>query len=115
LVTRALDMPAAVVRNGKRRRLTKREAVIAQLVDRSAGADLGAAKLLLDLMHRFEPGAPAAPAEPDLPEPDADAEVFERLLARLRPVAMAQIADGGSEDLSPSAGGAEPGREENDW
>jgi hypothetical protein len=115
LLTRALDMPVAVVRNGKRRRLSKREAVIAQLVDRSAGADLGAAKLLLELMGRFERGAPAARAEPDFPDPDADAELFERLLARLRPLAMAPVADGGSENLSQSAGGAEPGREENDW
>src|SRR5260370_30063947 len=45
MLKRALDTPVVVVEDGVRRRRTKREIVIAQLVDKCAGADLRATKI----------------------------------------------------------------------
>jgi len=42
LLIEALNQPVAIIENGCRRKVTKREAVIAQLVDKSAAADLRA-------------------------------------------------------------------------
>jgi hypothetical protein len=64
LLKRALDTRVTVVEQGTRRKLTKREIVIAQLVEKCAGADLRATKLLLDMLQTFERGAPAAPGDP---------------------------------------------------
>ena len=61
MLKRALDTPVVVVEDGVRRRRTKREVVIAQLVDKCAGADLRATKILLDMLHKLERGvAPTA-------------------------------------------------------
>src|SRR5215472_5627479 len=57
LVGGALDAPANIVEDGKRRRGTKRALIAAQLVDRSAQADLRATKLLLDLLQTISPRA----------------------------------------------------------
>lgn len=54
LVTEALDAKVAVTEHGKRRKITKREAIVAQLVNRSAQADLRATQILLGLMHDIE-------------------------------------------------------------
>src|SRR5260370_33301749 len=61
MLKRALDTPVVVVEDGARRTLTKREIVIAQLVDKCAGADLRATKILLDMLHQLERGT-ATPA-----------------------------------------------------
>jgi hypothetical protein len=47
----ALNEPVFVTIDGRRRKTTKREAVVARLVNKSAGADLRATKMLID-MHR---------------------------------------------------------------
>src|SRR5260370_34298605 len=65
LLVEALNQPVAVIENGRRRQVTKREAVIAQLVNKSAAADLRATKMLLDILKDIEKQAGAAPA----PEP----------------------------------------------
>ncbi len=57
VIAEALAEPVTVIENGKRRRITKRQAVIAQLVNRSAQADPRATKLLLDLIRSIEPRA----------------------------------------------------------
>lgn len=66
-IAEALAEPVIVIENGKRRMITKRNAIIAQLVNRSAQADPRATKLLLDLIRSFEPRTteppPAGPAE----------------------------------------------------
>ena len=80
LLTKALDRPAVIVEDGKRRRATKREAIAAQLVDRSAQADLHATKLLLGLLAKIGP-PPREPEPADLDE--ADAKVIATLLERL--------------------------------
>ena len=48
-----------VIENGKRPQVTKREAVIAQLVNQSASAELRATKMLIDML-RDRRGSPIA-------------------------------------------------------
>jgi Family of unknown function (DUF5681) len=78
LLCAALDKPATIVEDGKRRRGTKRELIAAQLVDRSAQADLRATKLLVDLVQKIAP----RPPEPE-PLDDADEKVIASFLARV--------------------------------
>jgi hypothetical protein len=82
LLSAALDAPATMVGNGKRRRVTKRALIAAQLVDRSAQADLRATKLLLDLVRRIAPGALAPDTEAG-PRDARDDAAVKSLLARL--------------------------------
>jgi hypothetical protein len=80
-------------RHGQRRagEITKREAVIAQLVDKSTGADLRATKMLIDMLTDIERRAGmTAPPEPPL-FTAADEEVVENLIARLRRAELAKI------------------------
>jgi Family of unknown function (DUF5681) len=58
LLEQALDRSVTVVEGGTRRRRMKRDVVIAQLVDQSAGADLRATKLLLDMLQKLNGGGP---------------------------------------------------------
>jgi hypothetical protein len=72
-----------VTENGKRRQVTKREAVIAQLVNKSASAELRATKMLIDMLRDIEKRAePAAAAKS--PFSPTDKEVVQVLIARLR-------------------------------
>ena len=86
LVNQALDEKVMVTQDGRRRRITKREQVITQLVNKSAAADLRAIKQLTDIVQGFErcrEGSAAAPSEPaQLTAPDR--EVVELFVARLR-------------------------------
>jgi hypothetical protein len=88
LLKRALDMPVVVVENGARRKRTKREVVIAQLVEKCAEADLRATKILLDLLYKLERGTAAAAAALS----DPGEELYEQLQARLARLAQAQAA-----------------------
>jgi hypothetical protein len=84
LLSAALDAPATIVEDGKRRHLTKRALIAAQLVDRSARADLRATKLLVDLLQAIAPRAPGSEFEPE-PRDAADDKAITNLLARLGP------------------------------
>jgi Family of unknown function (DUF5681) len=84
----ALRQKVVVATNGRRRRITKREAVIAQLVDKSAAADLRATKILLDMLADIERQAAARTPETPHPNP-ADLELLDALKARLRRLAEA--------------------------
>jgi hypothetical protein len=81
LLSEALNETVTVTENGKRRKVSKREAIIAQLVNRSAMADLRAIKLLFDIVrdleHPTEPASPEAAASGE-----ADRKVIEQLRAR---------------------------------
>jgi hypothetical protein len=81
LACRELDETVVVTVGGRRRRISKREAIIAKLVDRSTEADLGAIRLLFDIG-----AAAAAAADPPEAAPlaAADAAVVENLMVRLR-------------------------------
>src|SRR5438552_18856055 len=63
LLSEALNECVIVTENGGRRKVTKREAIIKQLVNQSATADWRAIKILLDLIREIE-----GQSEPTSPE-----------------------------------------------
>ena len=77
----ALDEPVYVTTNGRRRKLTKRKAIVTQMVDKSASADLRATKMLLDMMKGVEEKAGDASPPPE-PRGEADKEVVQLFVAR---------------------------------
>jgi hypothetical protein len=93
LLIAALNEPVYTVIDGHRRKITKREAIIKQMVDKSAEADLRATKMLFDMLKEVEEKAGAAPAEPPkLTAPDR--AVVELFVARLRRQIAAEAAEG---------------------
>src|SRR5438132_14225032 len=64
LLKEALNEPVIVAENGGRRKITMREAIIKQLVKRSATADLRATKILLDLVRNIEGRTEEGHSEP---------------------------------------------------
>ena len=86
LLVEGLNKPVVVTEDGQRRTITVREAIITQLINKSATADLRATKMLLDLIKDAERQTAAAAAGPE-PAPaftKADEEVVEQLIERLR-------------------------------
>jgi len=64
LLVAALNEPVYATVDGKRRKITKREAIITQMVNESASANLRATKMLFDMMQEVEQKAGAvAPPE----------------------------------------------------
>jgi Family of unknown function (DUF5681) len=94
LLADALNEPVVVTIDGERRKITKREAVVHQLVDKSTSADLRATKMLLDMMKDAEhkAGAAAPPPEPRRPS-EADKEVVQLLVERIRRQILAEMAE----------------------
>ena len=90
LLVAALDEPVSLTTDGQPRHISKREAIVAQLVDRSASADLRATKMLLDMLQEAERKAAAATPEP-AHLTAADEEVVANLIARLRAIELAKI------------------------
>jgi hypothetical protein len=82
LLSAALDAPATLVEDGKRRRVTKRAQIAAQLADRSAQADLRATKLLVDVLETIALPVLGPEFEPQ-PRDAAEDEVITTMLARL--------------------------------
>jgi hypothetical protein len=81
LLTEALNEAVVVAENGRRRKITMRQAIIKQLVKRSATADLRAMKILLDMVRDLE--GQTEPASPETSEfSEADEKVLEQLRAR---------------------------------
>ena len=81
LLNEALNETVIVTENGGRRKVSKRQAIVTQLVNRSATADLRAIKLLLDVVREIE--GPTEPASPETSEFSApDEKVLEQLKAR---------------------------------
>jgi hypothetical protein len=83
LLAAALNEKVTATVDGKRKQVTKREAVITQLVNKSASAELRATKMLIDMMRDIEKKADPAPAEKS-PFSPTDREVVQQLIARLR-------------------------------
>jgi hypothetical protein len=83
LLREALNERVVVTENGRRRKITKRKAIVTQLVNRSANADLPAVKIVLDMVreieNRMESGAPETASFSA-----EDEKVIEQLMARLR-------------------------------
>src|SRR5262249_1367817 len=84
LLAEALDQKMVVTIDGRRRRITKREAMVAQLVDKSAAADPRAVTLLLDMLKMAEAKAGIAAPAPEWVFDAADEKVIDTLLLRLK-------------------------------
>jgi hypothetical protein len=82
LLSAALDASIIVVENGRRRKITKREAIVTQLVNKSASADLKATQMVLAMLRDLESQADGA-ADPAA-FTEADQEIIQRIQARLR-------------------------------
>jgi hypothetical protein len=74
LLLAALNEPVFVTIDGKRRKITKREVIVTQMVNNAAGADLRATKMLIDMMKDVERKA----GEVDPPEPHRFAPAAKR-------------------------------------
>jgi flagellar hook-basal body complex protein FliE len=82
LVHEALNEAVIVAENGRRRKVSKRQAIIKQLINRSAQGDLKAIQMLLDVMQQIERRQEAT--DPTATTFDAgDEKVLEQLIARL--------------------------------
>jgi len=93
LLADALDEPVFVTIDGERRQITKREAIVHQLVNKSTTADLRATKMLFDMMKEAEQKADAvAPAEKNVFAP-TDKEVVRNLVERIRRQVLAEMAE----------------------
>ena len=80
LLSGVLNERVTVSKNGGgHRKITKREAIITQLVNRSATADWRAIKILLDLVRDIE-----GRTEPASPETAAFSEADEKVIEQLR-------------------------------
>jgi hypothetical protein len=80
VLSEALNEPVIIAENGGRRTISKRRALIKQLVNRSAKGDLRAAKILLDLIQNIEQRS--EPASPEASFSEADEKIIEQLKAR---------------------------------
>ena len=93
LLIAALNEPVYATIDGKRRKITKRQAIITQMVNESASANLRATKMLFDMMKEVEQKAgAAAPREPEKLTA-TDREVVDLFVARLRRQIAAEAAE----------------------
>lgn len=81
LVHEALNEQIVVAENGGRRRISKRQAITKQLVNRSAQGDLKVLQMLLGIIQDIEQRSAAAAVEPTFDAPDE--KVIEQLKSRL--------------------------------
>ena len=113
----ALDETVTITINGRRRRMTKREAIVAQMVDKSTSADLRAIKMLIDMQKEAEAKTGTAPpGSAELTGPAnstapaklaaADREVVELFVARLRRQIAAEAATA-AESVVPAKAGTQ--------
>ena len=93
LLIAALNEPVYATIDGKRRKITKRQAIITQMVNESASANLRATKILFDMMKEVEQKAgAAAPPEPARLSA-TDREIVDLFVARLRRQIAAEAAE----------------------
>ena len=81
LLNKALNEPVIVTENGGRRKISKREAIVTQLVNGSAKGDFKAIQILLAMLRDIE-GQTVPPASETSPFSEADEKVLEQLRAR---------------------------------
>jgi hypothetical protein len=93
LLADALNETVVVTVDGERREITKREAIVHQLVNKSTTADLRATKMLFDMMKEAEQKADAAGPTEKNPFAPTDKEVVRRLVERIRRQVLAEVAE----------------------
>ena len=82
LLANALNETVVVTIDGRRRKITKREAIVTQLVNKSAAADLKATQIVLAMLREVESRDDGS-ADPAV-FAEADHEIIRRIQARLR-------------------------------
>jgi len=82
LFTEALNETVIIAENGGRRKISKRQAIVKQIVNKAAKGDWRCTKLLLELPQ--ETGRPTEPESPESAFGAADKKTIEQLKARLR-------------------------------
>ena len=92
LLNDALNEPITITENGRRRKITKREAVIKQLVDKSPPPMRFFLKILFDPMLNLKARARSAAAPPTPAVGPGDEEVLAQLKARLEGAIRDQMA-----------------------
>jgi Family of unknown function (DUF5681) len=99
LLADALNEKVYVTIDGRRRKITKREAIVTQMVNKSTSADLRATKMLIDMLKGVEQKAGVAPPPPAPPPlTEADEQVVEQLVERIRHQVLQAIAEGKTAD-----------------
>jgi hypothetical protein len=83
LLSKALNELVIVTENGGRRKISKREAIVTQLVNRAAKADYKAIQILLAMLRDIE-GHPESGAADHDTITEADQQIIQRIRARLR-------------------------------
>jgi hypothetical protein len=93
LLADALNEPVFATIDGERRRITKREAVVHQLVNKSATADLRATKMLFDMIKDVEQKASITSPAPEPRRLDAgDEKVVQNFVDEIRQQILAEMA-----------------------
>ena len=92
LLVDALNEKVVVTIDGERREITKREAIVTQLVNKSTAADLRATKMLIDMLKQVEEKVAAAGLPRAARLTAADREIVEQFIARLRHQIAAEAA-----------------------
>jgi Family of unknown function (DUF5681) len=82
LFIEALNETVIVAENGGRRKISKRQAIVKQIVNKAAKGDWRCTKLLLELPQ--ETGSPTEPESSEGSFGAADKKTIEQLKARLR-------------------------------
>ena len=82
LFIEALNETVIVAENGGRRKISKRQAIVKQIVNKAAKGDWRCTKLLLELPQ--ETGSPTEPERSESSFGAADKKTIEQLKARLR-------------------------------
>jgi hypothetical protein len=105
LLADALNETIFVTIDGERRKITKREAVVRQLVDKSTTADMRATKMLFDTMKDAGQKTAVVASPPDSSWYTAAVEeVVEQLVERIRHQILTEMA----QKEAREAGGEEP-------
>ena len=81
LLTKALNELVMVTDQGGRRKVSKREAIVTQLVNRSAKADFKAIQILLGMLRDIGGDSDSPPSDPTFTQ--ADQQIIARIKARL--------------------------------
>ena len=82
LLTQALNELVVVTDHGGRRKVSKRQAIVTQIVNRAAKPDFKAIPILLGMVCDIERDSDPQPADPSLTE--ADEQIIQRIQARFR-------------------------------
>jgi hypothetical protein len=101
---RGAEQKVVVTENGRRCKITVCEAVVTQLINKSATANLRATKMLVDLIKDAEKQTAAATApEPSPRATAADEQVVEQLIERLRHQIRSEMAAAATNSHVPSS------------